>query len=199
MRVGVFRLDKTLRRIHPAIVMLLFLAGILLGLDPAWRVRAADGAGADERKLKAALVFNFPKFVEWPPGADKYSGDPIRLCILGADPLSEELMALNSKKIGDRPLVVSSAKEIEGVRDCQIVFIGASERANIEAVLKALKGESVLTISDMDHFVESGGVIGLIEVDERVRFEVNLAAARSARLEISSKLLKLADKVIENH
>ena len=199
MATDVSRLEKTLRLFRPMAVMLLFLATGFVVFQTLFPAHAAEGAGMDEHKLKAALVFNFPKFIEWPPDAYGSPGAPIRMCILGTDPLAEELMALNAKKIGERPLIVTMAREVDAAKSCHIVFIGDSERKNIEAVLNALNGRSILTIGDMDQFVEAGGVIELIEVQDKIRFEVNLAAARRAKLEISSKLLKLADKVIENY
>jgi hypothetical protein len=159
----------------------------------------AEASELDEYKLKAAFIYNFAKFVEWPPSCFSGAQSPIRLCVLGVDPFEGEIKSLEAKRIGERALVVRYAEKVEEIQECHIVFIGISEKDRIDSVLNALKGSPVLTISDIDGFANLGGMIGLINAQDKVRFEVNLGAARLAKIEVSSKLLKLANRVLENH
>lgn len=187
-----------MRYIIPPIILLVILTGST-DFRTGPHLAHAESSGLDEYKLKAALIFNFAKFVEWPSLSFSDAQSPIRLCVLGVDPFKAELKNLEAKKIGERALVVKYAGKVEEVQECHIIFIGISERDKTDHILNALKGSAILTISDMEGFAELGGMIGLINAEDKIRFEVNLGAARVAEIAVSSKLLKLADKVLENH
>jgi YfiR/HmsC-like len=146
-----------------------------------------------EYQLKAAFVFNFAKFVDWPPSV--YSGpqSPFAICILGTDPFGSVIDdALRGKTIGDHPVVVRREKEVAAARHCQIVFISASEKHRLPDVLGSLKGANVLVVGDVDGFAAAGGAIELTLQEGHVRFAINPGAADEAGLRISSKLLALA-------
>ncbi len=158
----------------------------------------APGAGAQanspsEYQVKAAFLFSFAKFIDWPPGSFASPQSPFSICILGADPFGPAIdEALRGKMIGDRAVVVRRAREPGQVRHCQIVFISSSENRRLTEILSSLQGASVLIVGDADHFADSGGTIGLMLEENRIRFAINTDAAESAGLKISSKLLAVA-------
>jgi hypothetical protein len=162
---------------------------------------AAAAAGADARKdleyqVKAAFLFNFAKFVEWPADAFAKPQDPVAICILGTDPFGESLDQLvRGETVNGRPLVVRRPRQFLEVRECQILFLAAEERAHQSKILSVVEGASILTVGEGDGFLADGGVIRFVLEENRVRFEVNLAAAEASRLKLSSKLLRLARSV----
>ncbi|MGZ5008278.1 MAG: YfiR family protein [Methylobacter sp.] len=150
----------------------------------------ADDKAIHEDEVKAAFVYNFAKFVEWP--ADKIS-DAINLCILGESPLGfSALKAIDGRTAQDKPLVTKLLNKSEELKGCHIVFIAVSERNRMAQLLKTAHQQHALTVSDMEEFTRTGGVIGLVKTDEKIRFDINLFAAKEAGLVISSRLLNLA-------
>jgi hypothetical protein len=148
-----------------------------------------------EYQVKAAFVYNFAKFVEWPAAVFANAQAPLRLCIVGEDPFGEALDALKDKTVRDRRLGVQQLARVESPAVCQIAFISTSEKERLPQLLEPLKDTPVLTVSDMDSFLHAGGVINLVTVDNKIGFEINLDAARRAGLTISAQLLKLATAV----
>jgi len=146
-------------------------------------------AGAvSEYKVKAAFLLNFGKYVEWPPSAA--SGD-LDICVLGNDPFGSTLDdTLEGRTVGSRSVKARRVASASQATDCAILFVSGSEPA--EAVLSSLAGAPVLIVGEQDRFARKGGMINFVEVDQKVRFEINEAAAKKAGLKISSQLLKLA-------
>lgn len=138
-----------------------------------------------EYKLKAAFIYNFIKFVEWP----SQSG-PIKVGILGDDPFEGELNKLETKRVGNRPLQVAKVGNLAQAPQFQVVF--ASDPAQASKLVKAVEGKPVLTISDAPGFSKSGGGITLTSSRNRIRFTVNTKTLKKSRLKASSKLLGLA-------
>lgn len=165
-----------------------------IALFALWSVTAGSASADDkdihEDEVKAAFVYNFAKFVEWPAGK---VNDAINLCILGDSPLGfSALKTIDGRNVQDKPLVTKLLNKADELKDCHIVFIAASEHPKIQQRLKAAHQQHALTVSDMAGFAEAGGIIGLVKTDERIRFEINLLAAKDAGLMISSRLLSLA-------
>ncbi len=160
---------------------------------------AASGAAQNqlsEHQLKAAFVYNFAKFVEWPDGAFANPADPLRFCVLGDDLMGGELEELaRSKTIGRRLVEARRVKSLAESQHCHVLFVAAQEQNRVRELPAAIRGAPVLTIGESDSFVSWGGVINLLLENEQLRFEVNLRAAEQARLKISSKLLALARAV----
>jgi len=147
-------------------------------------------------QVKAAFLYNFAKFVDWPAGAFATERSPLVLGVLGQDPVGDaatELLA--GKTVKGRPLEIRSVSSPEEAIRCHLLFISSTELSLLDRTLPALQRHSVLTVSDGERFAELGGVIGLMTVDQRIRFEINAQAARDAGLEISSQLLSLATTV----
>lgn len=170
-------------------------AGLLLLADGP-RV-LAQSKGASEYQVKAAFLYHFAQFVEWPPGAFREAGAPLTYCLLGDDSFGGAFeLALGGKSVGTHPVRVRHLGQVKDVSGCHVLFVSASEKKNIAAVLEGAKGNPVLTVGDSEHFVEEGGMIGLFLEDNKVRFEINAGAAQQAGLKISARLLALASKVI---
>jgi hypothetical protein len=168
-------------------------------------VRATEASAAEpnEYEVKAAFIYNFAKFVEWPavewPAAVDAGGPstPIKLCILGENPFGELLdQAVLGKQVNGRSFTVQAVSTASEAELCDIDFISASEASKLDALLPRLGKRPILTVSDLEGFADKGGIIGLKMQDKKVRFEVNMVAARHAGLKLSSQLLKVAVQVI---
>ena len=170
--------------------------GLALAAGGTRSTAAASPGESPEYQVKAAFLYNFLKFVEWP--ADGPSPPPtICLGILGRDPFEDALETVKGKSAKGRKVVVVRFHSVEEARGCELLFISASERGRLPQILKAAHGARMLTVSDQEGFCQAGGMINLVSVKNRVGFEVNLAAASRARLRVSSQLLKLARNVFE--
>jgi hypothetical protein len=153
--------------------------------------RAQDGL--PEYKVKAAYLFNFLKFVEYPPESFADSLAPIVIGVVGEDPFGSALpQVVIGKTVQGRDLVIHVYRTGEDLRGAHILFIGASERKRLPAILSSLRGSSVLTVSDAAGFLEAGGMIQFLNENGRVRFAINVEATNRAKLKMSSKLLSLA-------
>ena len=154
---------------------------------------AAWAQDLPEYRLKAAFLYNFAAFTEW--SADL--GGSLNLCIVGADPFGAEIDALNGKKVGERSLVVQRKTTTESLKSCQIVFITTAANGHLPRVLDALRGQPALTVADTPGAVHQGVMLNMAVAQGRITFEANLVAARGARLNLSSKLLRLATEVVQ--
>lgn len=161
-------------------------------------VKSSRSEILDEYKVKMAFIYNFVKFIQWPPEAFPTSDSPIVLCILGDDPFGNNKSLIEDKTVGERKFIVRNIRKMEDARVCHMLFVCRSEQNRLNVLLPTLHKSSILLISDIPDFTRMGGMIGFTTSDDKVRFQVNLTAARAANLEISSKLLKLAEIVIEN-
>jgi hypothetical protein len=159
----------------------------------------SESTNYNEHQIKAAFLFNFAKFVEWPESSFKDKQSPLVLCILGEDPFGESIDLFGGKTVESRRFMVKRITRGEGLEKCQILFISDSEKESIPKVLKAVRQRSILTVGDMKGFAQSGGIINLIETSKKIGFEININAAEQARLKISSHLLKLGRIVEDSH
>ena len=151
-----------------------------------------------EYELKAAILYNLSRFVEWPPSAYADSQAPTVLCVLGQDPFGDSLEMLGQKRdASGRTVSIRRLKNEDGIRECQMLYISTSQRKVLSQILSRLKGLSVLTVGEMSHFAVQGGIIQFTLEDKQVRFEINLDAASRTALKISSRLLMLARIVKE--
>jgi hypothetical protein len=158
-----------------------------------WLAAAAGAQTTDEYQVKAAFLFNFAKFVEWPPQTFKSPTDAISICVLGPDPFGRSLdEAVNAKSIDGRKLAVRQIDNLQQAGGCQILFIASRKKKHSTDADAAVAMAGVLTVGDSDGFAAAGGVIGFKLEGGKVRLEVNLDAAGQRKLRISSKLLSLA-------
>ena len=151
---------------------------------------------APEYALKAAVIYNITKFVEWPPNAFKSASDPLDVCLIGEDPFGDALVeALSGKLHENRSFAVRNLRDIGSVRDCQVLFVSASEQKRFRSILEEASSHATLTIGDSDGFTAAGGIVNLRIEQLKIRIQVNLAAAERSRIRISSRLLSLAEIV----
>ena len=181
--------------VRRALVVLTF---ILAGTAPMASGGEADGP-TKEFKVKAAFLFNFALFTEWPEDAFPSPKAPFCIGVLGKDPFGDILEeTLKGKMVSGRPIEIRRFKDLKEYKPCHILFVGETGKDNLETLAKTLKSAGVLTVSDIQGFAEKTGILQFRIIDNRVRFEINLDAANRARLKISSKLLKVAEKVIKD-
>ncbi len=168
---------------------------LLIGM-PVLAAEEAETPAPTEEQVKIAFLYNFVRFVEWPPDALRKTGDSFSIGILGKNVFGQELeQALAGKTIMDKKLVLRRLNSVEEATDCQVVFIGKSEVGKIDSILGSLRGQPVLTVSDIRRFMEQGGMIGFVLDHHRVSFNINQTVAEASRLKISSQLLKLAKTI----
>jgi hypothetical protein len=154
---------------------------------------------ATEYHVKAAYLFNFLKFVEWPDALPGELQTKWVIGIIGTSPIGDELSKLGgSKNVLSRELQVKTFQSTENLRGCNILFISDSEKKRVPAILASLRGSSVMTVADMDHFIDAGGMVQFVVENERVRISIDVGATGRARLKVSSKLLALARAVTED-
>jgi hypothetical protein len=142
--------------------------------------------------MKAAFLFNFGKFIEWPESSFPADNAPFAICVLGEDPFGGSLDALRGKFIGHRSVAVWRIKKADAGFRCQVLFVSASERSRVPEIIRALRGSNVLLVGDTDSFAASGGAIEFTLENDRIRFAINPDAIQRAGLQVSSQLLALA-------
>ena len=153
----------------------------------------AQTAQPTEYQIKAAFLYNFAKFVDWPPSKDSSANSPIVIGVLGVNVFHDDLVnILRGKMINQHPLQLRLFQSEAEATNCRILFISPSEKDHCQKILRELNGSSILTVSETDHFIDAGGVINFVIVGKNVRFQINNEAAKKAGLTISSKLLSLA-------
>ena len=177
----------------------LSLAVLLATISGAPPGLGGQASRTSEYDVKAAFLFHFAQFVEWPAEAFAEVNSPLTYCTLGEDPFRGSLdESVKGKSVGSRPLRVQHLKERGPIEGCQVLFIAAAEKRWQGEELAIANGHPVLTVGETDHFAAGGGVIGFCLEENKIRFEINLEAAGKAKLKISAKLLTLAKTVIGN-
>jgi hypothetical protein len=155
-------------------------------------VSKAEAEASREYLIKAAFIFNFVKFVDWPSELFKDKAAPIKLYILGNDPFGEALATIRDKKVKGRRLTITRVQRVEEIKGAHLLFISPSEKGRVRQILQSLRNTPVLTISEIEGFGQMGGIINFITVEDKVQFEINSEQAQQHQLKISSQLLKLA-------
>jgi hypothetical protein len=175
-----------MRRTAPCLLAIL----ALLALDPV--AREARGDTPLEQQVKSAFIANFVQFIDWPETAFGKPDDPLIIGVVDPGALGDSLKAaVDGKTVKGRKLVIQQFTPATAGK-CHVLLTAGLNGADLDAALKAAKSGSVLTIGDAASFTDAGGVIQFYLEDRKVRFEINLAAAQRAKLQISSQLLKLA-------
>ena len=170
-----------------------FLLLLLLLVIPAASTSHGQGAPSRENQVKAAFIYNFAQFVEWPADAFLANGNQFVIAVVGDTPLYSELeRTLKGKTVGGREFAVRGYPRPADVQRCHILFVGAAERHNAAEAIHKVAGQGTLTVGDFDGFTASAGIVRFLTEDNKLRFEVNVDAARGEKLNVSSKLLKLA-------
>ena len=177
----------------------------------------ADSTTSREYQLKAAFLYNFIKFVDWPEEklSDSNKHKPIIIGIIGKDPFGSAFEPIKGKRVKERSVIIERFKglkelekskernesekhqRIDSIRKCHLLFICRSEKTKLRETINMVRDYNVLTVADDAGFLEAGGVINFIMENKKVRFEINIGAAKRAKLKIRSQLLRLAKRIIE--
>jgi hypothetical protein len=174
--------------------LFLLAAACGLGVFGAPAVARAQGV-LSEYDVKAAFLFNFTKFVEWPPSAFGDERSLLKICVLGDNPFGKTLHALMGEEVGGRRLLLAHLENLKNLESCHVLYVSRSERERLSQILTAVRSAPVLTVADTPGFIDQGGMINFILEGTKVRFDVNQEAAERAGLKISSRLLALAKHV----
>ena len=152
-----------------------------------------------EHQLKAAFLFNFAKFVKWPSEQNEEANAHLRFCVIGLNPISLALdQFIKDKTVQGRKPEIRNITDQNQLPGCQVLFISQTEQNSILNILSAVKGTGVLTVGETRDFIQRGGMIEFMIVENKLRFAINLEAAKRAQLEVSSQLLKLAIIVLDS-
>ena len=155
-----------------------------------------DAQSPDEYHVKAAFLYNFAKFIDWPPNAAASSTDSFTICVLGRDPFGRALDdVISGKAIDGHPFLVRRLSDARQLGGCRILFVNAPERGQFSSNFTDSRQPGLLTVSDSSSTVANGVVINFTMDQGRVRFEINLTAAERENLKVSSRLLSLAAAV----
>jgi hypothetical protein len=153
----------------------------------------------NEYQVKAAYLYNFGRFVQWPTKSAVSDDRPFTICVLGQDPFGPVLdSTLAGESLGGKPVMTRRIAKPQEASDCRILFINSKEESRLQEILAELDGAAVLTVSDMPAFSRRGGMIQFVLDGDKVRFEINLTSAEAAKLVLSSELLKVATSVRKN-
>jgi len=200
-RNGVFGENMHLRTLHrlirlPATLITRSVCTWLLALALGYGLpivhTPAQANNPLEYKVKAAFIYNFIAFTQWPDGVADHT---INLCIYGEDPFGKEIDKLQEKSVGARSIKVLRMQNAGQLKQCQVIFFSRSADDNLTGILSGLASAPVLTLADNPNVISQGIAINMNLVNDKIVFEINLGIARKNGLDISSKLLQLAIKV----
>ncbi len=198
-----------MKRVYIAVVLMM-----TLGIAPMMLGAPTEPKLDREYPIKVGFLYNFMKFTNWPAesvqddnkssAAD--SNEPMTIGVIGKDPFGKSFEVLRDKLVRNRKIVTKrfkgfeelkqSSEQIEAIKKCHVLFICSSEEVEFRKILDLVKDHAVLTVADTKGFLESGGIINFVPEEKKIRFEVNVTTAKRAKLNISSKLLSLAKRTI---
>jgi hypothetical protein len=161
--------------------------GMVLCASAAW-----GQSKPTEYEVKAAFLFNFARFVEWP---EQTPQDTLHICIVGEDRFGAAFAAVTAQSKSQQPILVHVFDGDTDLPLCHILFVSGSEKRRLASILKRAGTRPVLTVSDLDGFAKAGGMIGFVLRKNKIRFQINNAAAARSKLTLSAKLLRLAEIV----
>jgi hypothetical protein len=165
-----------------------FLLFCLLAAGPFSTARA-ENLQLHEQEIKAALLYNFLKYTDWPPSA--VSSSSITLCVFGSDPFQGYLQPMAGRSVNQRSIAIRQVSDAASAGGCNLLFVNADEQDAWPALHEALKGKSALTVSDFDTFVARGGMIQFGHRDNHISATLNMDAINAAGLHVEDRLLRL--------
>lgn len=182
------------RRCVATLALLVAAASAWLGI-----AQAQPGASqASERSIKAAFLYKFAEYVDWPAPPGVAADNPFTIGVLGSSALADDLLRMTvDRRVDERPVRVRRVTADDAIDDLQVLFIAADESERLGALLSPARGRPILTVTESAGALSDGSIINFTVMGERVRFEVSLAAAESSRLRLSSRLLAVAENVYE--
>jgi hypothetical protein len=150
-------------------------------------------AASREHQVKAAFIYHFVQFVDWPAEAFANADSAIIVAVVGEDPFKGALdQAVRDKVVRDRRLVVKHFPGVDQIADCHVLVVSPSEGPRLGAILEKVKKKPVLTVSDLDGFTSAGGAVRFFREDNKIRFEIRPKAAERVKLQVRANLLKVA-------
>ena len=204
------RVHRNTGNLHSALLLLVLCVCLRL---IATQIAFADTSSAKykEYEVKAAFIFNFLKFIDWPEEKTAANNNKIIIGIIGEDPFGPATDVFKGKSIEEHKLLLTrfegieqikkmpekeKNKHLDEIKTCHLLFICQSEQKQLRDIIEIVHDSSVLTIADTDGFIEAGGIINLFTEENKIRFDINQAAAENTGLKIRSQLLRLAKTVI---
>jgi len=195
VRVPVTASESPRCRLFPGVARALHLALIGL-LIMVGRVACNAGPVSRECQVKAAFLYNFAKFIQWPAQTFASADSPIVIGVLGQNPISGELeKAVQGRKINGRGIIVRQVESVAAARQTQILFVDSTQENSLDEFMGALKGAPVVTVGESDSFARHGGMITFIPQGDKLRFAINVAPAENSGVKISAQLQKLATEI----
>ena len=165
-------------------------------LSSGTAIAYSDSQSQREYQIKAAFLYNFTKFVEWPTDRFANESASIILCVIGMDPFGATLEdTVAGKAVKGRPIDIGRIDTVDELDACHLIFVGLSEPDRLRQIVAISHAANALTVGDIEDFIEYGGVIGLIKRANKIQFEINLISAKQARLKLDLRLLRLANSV----
>jgi hypothetical protein len=178
-----------------ATACLLFCVLLLLGPTKA----SCEPVTGSEYEVKLGFIYNFIRFATWPADTFDSASDTLTLCLASDNAASNVIYKLHGKSVKDRKLKVIAYQDDASLRQSHVLFFATQDRVLIQKVLDQTKGRSILTVGEIDGFIRMGGIINFFKEHNRLRFQVNIDAARRNALKISSQLLGSAKIIKEGH
>lgn len=182
---------RTSRRTFKVLYIFLLAFCLSSGL-PAKALASSPLSPVSEYQAKAAFLFNFAMFANWPKESFSDEKSPLIIGVLGTDTVEDALKTIEGETINNRKVTIEHFAVVEGIKRCHLLFISSSERHRLSEIIQMLGDSSVLTVSDMEGFTRQGGMIGLLTTQNRIRFAINMDSIHRTRITISSRLLNLA-------
>jgi hypothetical protein len=173
----------------------LLFSKFLVALVLCVSLTSAHASVRSEYEVKAAFFYNFTRFVSWTQPPEKES--PLRVCVIGDNPFGDLLQPLAGRKSQGRELELTNPKDLSAAAGCHVLFVSESELRNLPVIITLAQEGHMLTISEIPDFIGRGGIIGYVKQGNIIRFEINLQAANAAGVNINSRLLELASRVIQ--
>jgi hypothetical protein len=174
-----------------------FIFALILALPPVVGTAFAADTQPTEYQLKAAYIYHFAQFVDWPATAFSEANSPLIIGVFGKDPFGNNLQqSVEGKVLNNHPLTVREFHSLEELTNrCHILFICQSEKGRVADIISAVSKTSTLTVSEIPNFTESGGMINFVLESDKIRFQINEINVDNAGLKMSFKLLSLASKL----
>jgi hypothetical protein len=166
---------------------------LMTALMLAAPARAQQNLQLFEQEIEAGLLYNFLKYVEWP--SDHAARPAVLVCLLGGDPFGGHLQPMAGRTVNQRSIEIRTLNGPQDMEGCSLLFVAASEKPNWPQLQHRLAGRDVLTVSDIDDFAESGGMIAFTKINSRIGVKFNVDAITAAHLTVESRLLRLASTV----
>jgi hypothetical protein len=199
MKQGVFRAHGPRSRARPwrgAAALACAALLVYIAACAPWNAQAAEDSESLERRVKAAFLYKFAGYVEWPTKSFASPETPVTIGVIGAEPIAMELaQAVTGRTVNDRPVTVKRLKAGESLAGIHVLFVGRAENARLDQLAQSAQPRSILTVTETDGALARGSVINFVLADGRVRFEIALDSAEKSGLKLSSRLLAVAQQV----